>query len=154
MKRHTASKTTTLVLTCLLGACSGSDSPTEAGPQPFAITVSGEVLEAGFDDTTQEWFCRVQVVATASGGDPGTAASWSQSKYRFYHLDGRQWTDYWSIEEMVDRFGSNQIATGETQTTVRRFVAVVDAFDVGIGLWWTLPGDTEPTASSRMYDCF
>jgi hypothetical protein len=139
--------------TLSFAACSDSSNPTIPTAPDFAVSVTTEVLETGFDATTGDFFCRVELVATASGkGD--AAASWAESQYEFVNVDsGESWVDIWDLSEMIDRFGSDQIAAGESQTTIRRFYSPAH-FDVEVMLGWVLPGQPEHFSESGSIDCF
>ena len=119
----------------------------------FAVTVSGAVLETGFDDATQDWWCRVELVASATGGEPETQAQWHESQYEFRHLDGQTWTDVWTVEQIAERFGASHINSGETQTSIRRFYSS-KMFDVALNLRYALPGAAEASTASVEFNCF
>jgi hypothetical protein len=140
--------------TLLVTGCADKNNPTVPTAAAFAIAVSGEVLETSFDATTGDWICLVEVVATASGADGETTATWTESQYEFVNVgSGESWVDTWDVQEMIDRFGAGQIQAGESQTTVRRFFSP-QHFDVNVELGWTLPGRPDRYVARGQFDCY
>ena len=61
--------------------------------------------------------CFYTLTAVASGGAPGDSATWIQSQIEFLDTSGTEMIDTLSVENMLDRFGSQVIRSGDTLTT-------------------------------------
>ena len=97
----------------LIAAC-GSDKST--GPQ-LVLTLSGPSTVQGFQDTISAqpvYQCDFTLTATASGGSPGDAGTWTGGHDIFLHQDGTSTAHVLQASDVADLVGASAEIPGGT----------------------------------------
>lgn len=118
-RRHRESVMRMLPLLLLADAACSSPSEPPPPPPPFTVAFSNVTRRAGLDPDTQRHECLFDLTATAAGGHEGDSARWLISEDEFRFNDGTRFEFTLFSTDMLDYWGSDRIATGETQVATR-----------------------------------
>ena len=106
---------------------------------PFELIASVQTpTDYHYHDDLQENACHYEMTVTGTGGRPADFALWGTGELTWVYVGGGTFTLELSVGDMVDRFGSDRIFSGQSQTVVRSATSASD-FDLLYTLRATLP---------------
>jgi hypothetical protein len=136
----------------LLAACA-SDKTAAPGLQ---VALTGPAAVQGFqstDDTGRVVYrCNFIITATATGGSPGDAATWSGGHFTFFHQDGTTASSAISVANEEGLLGGNtELPSGTSASGNDSFYTGSDApFRLNVVFYFSTPQTAIDSAAYNM----
>ena len=104
----------------------------------FTLDVTANTHSYTYNDQTQLYECDLEVTASASGERMTDYALWTSGEVQFRYAAGGSLTIFLGRQDLINRFGSDRIFSGQTQTW-RRVALSRNEFDLLLTYRATLP---------------
>ncbi len=140
------------LIAVLLAACA-SDKTAAPGLQ---VALTGPATVQGFqstDDTGRVVYrCNFRITATATGGSPGEAATWTGGHFTFFHHDGTTSSSAVSVAKEETLLGGNtELPSGTLASGNDTFWTGSDApFRLNVAFYFSTPQTATDSATYNM----